>query len=144
MTDETLRKFWLSERDEMPLWFSDGANSKHVTWEEFKAFCDGMWKIYEIDDALVYVENIEGNANVHFSLLRGGKVGDLSGIRDEIHKDFPLIFAWVGKHNRGLRKLMEGLGFKWDGLKMYWGKSHGRMLEWRCYIKRLEIQPDIC
>lgn len=144
VSNAVLRKFWKDEATNFPRWFCDGTNSNNVTWDEFKAFCERMWKIYKAGDALVYVEDVDGHAFVHFSLLRGGTIGDLTAIRDEIHKEFPFIFGWVGKHNRGLRKLMGSLGFRWDGLKMYQGQSHGRMLEYHCYIKRLEKQPELC
>jgi hypothetical protein len=130
------KKFWMDEKEHMPRWFVDGTNSKKVTWQEFQDFCHSMWRIYSIDDkALVYFEKIRNHANVHFSLLRGEKIDTepLISIRDEIIRDVNLIFGWSGTHNRGLCKMLEAVGFQYDGLKMLFGESHGRVLEWKCY-----------
>jgi len=135
--ESLFKQFWIDEGTNFPRFWKDGANSENVTWEEFKAFCDGMWKVYSIDDvALVYVERTgEGRANMHFSLLRGEGIDtkDLIALRDILAINFPLMYAWCGKKNRGLRRILEQIGFEWKGLEMHWKQSHGKVLDWLCY-----------
>ena len=135
MNDEELQKFWIEERDNMPQWFQDGSQAWGCSWEDFKGFYEQCERVYNLGDILVYVEKIGEYANLHISLLRGAKIDipTLLNIRDELLKDYKLLFAWVGKHNRGLKKIVEQCGLKYDGLQMFHGESHGRVLEWRCY-----------
>lgn len=130
-----MKKFWLSEKNDFPRWWTDATNAKKVTWEEFRDFYNRMWKVYELEDALVFFEKVGNNANVHFSLIRGGKIelDRLREIRDEVLCSVRMIFGWVSRRNRGLRKMLESLGFQWDGLTMYHGESHGKVQEYLCY-----------
>jgi len=135
--DEDLFKtFWFDELTNTPRHFQDASHVWHTSWDDFKAFCDGMWRIYSIEDkALVYVEH---NGNVHFSLLRGtdtsNLVNELIGIRNELLLEKEYLYGWVGKHNRGMQRIVEDIGFQWHGFTMYHGQSHGKILEWRCYV----------
>ncbi len=136
-TDESLfKRIWRSERDDVPRFFSDGSNTKNTSWGDFKGFCANCDRVYALNDSgLLYVERIGYNANIHFSLIRGEKVelNDLISIRDEIFKDFDLIFCYVGVHNRPLKRIVESCGLRYEGFYFLYGWSHNRLLEWRCY-----------
>lgn len=133
--EATLYKFWQDEAT-LPQWFQDGSNAWGCSWEDFKEFANNCERIYLINDnALIYVENIDGQANVHISLLRGTTINiqDLKDIKADIHQTYPFIFGWVGRHNRGLKRMVTECGLQPNGLKMFYGKSHGRVMEWQCY-----------
>ncbi len=134
--EQLFKRVWTSERDDVPRFFSDGSHTKTTSWADFKGFCEQCDRTYSLNgQGILYVERIGYNANIHFSLIRGEKVelNDLISIRDEIFQDFELIFGWVGLHNRPLKRLIESCGLRYDGFRMYYGESHGRLLEWRCY-----------
>lgn len=130
-----LKEFWEEERDNMPRWFQDGSQAWGCSWEDFKGFYDQCEKVYDLGDTLIYVENIDGMANLHVSTLRGVKIDipKWKEIRDELLTKYTILFAWIGKHNRGLRRIIEQCDFKYHGLQMFHGTSHGKVLEWRCY-----------
>lgn len=130
---ELFRVFWLDERENTPQWFQDGSNVWHTTWKEFQDFCDGMWRIYSVDDKmLIYVEK---NGEIHLSLRRGEKVemADLIALRNTVLIHLKSVFGWVGKHNKGMKRIVEELDFKPCGFSMFHGASHGCVLEWECY-----------
>lgn len=134
--DENLFRQFYEDEKTLPKWFQDGANNWGVTWDDFKAFCDKCERIYSTDNALVYVERISQNANLHFSLLRGSnvRIADLGAIRDELLADYDMLFAYVGSHNRGLKRIVEQCGMTANGLEMRKGESHGKVLVWHCYV----------
>ena len=142
MNDKELQKFWLDERDNKPRWFQDGSQAWGCSWEDFRDFYRQCERVYHLDGVLIYVERIENNANLHISVLRGATIDieKLIEIREELLKDYHLLFAWVGKHNRGLKKIVEQCGMQYYGLQMFHGESHGRVLEWRCYsINKIDM-----
>ncbi len=121
----------------MPQWYNDGTGSWHTSWEDFLAYCQNCWRIYEVDNvALIYVQRFGDKANIHFSLLRGSKVDflkELIDIRNDLLLEVELLFGFVGRHNPGLKRIIEQVGFSWKGFSMILGESHGRVLHWRCY-----------
>ncbi len=134
---DTFRTFWQDELN-TPQWCQDGSNTWYTDEQHFLDWCKACWKIYVINDiALVYARKIDRIASVHFSFLRGNDVKtvvpDLFEIRDTFLQDADMLFAYVGTHNRELRKIVENLGFTYQGFKMYEGFSHKRLLTWRCY-----------
>lgn len=133
---EVFKRFWEDERDNTPLWLSKGNGAWHCTWEDFLDFCQNCERIYLIDNiALLYVESVDGNANIHFSVIRGHKVEleDLLEIRDLLLKDYQMIFGWCGSKNFGLKKLLTACQLKWYGFTMMKGWHRGKPLEWLCF-----------
>lgn len=143
---QLFEEFWREEVERMPRWWQDSTNALKTTWDDFQDFCSNMWKIWSVDDvALVYTEKIGNHANIHFSMKRGAKIDiqDLIGIRDELLKDFRLIFGWSATKNKGLCRILEDCGFKWDGLTMLYGESRGKVFEYKCYTyKRVVASPS--
>ena len=134
--EEVFKKFWHDEKENSPRYFNDSGNTWHCSESDFLEFCSRMWRIYLVDDtALIYIES---TGEVHLSVLRGADtstlVSNLIEMRNEVFKKIPLLFAWVGKGNRGIRKLMKGIGGSFHGFTMVKGESHGRALEWECYM----------
>ena len=132
---DTLLKYWKDDH-EAPLWFREDNDTWHLTEDVFLGFCEQCWKIFEIDGhALLYVEKIGENANIHFSLLRGTPVpmDDLQELKAYLLSEFNMVFGWITKHNRGLMKVCEQLGLNDYGVRMYHGENRGKVTEWRCY-----------
>lgn len=138
-----LLKYWEAEQT-APLWFREDMEEKNLTKDIFLGFCEQCWKIFEMNgDSLLYVEKIGNNANIHFSLMRKAQVpmDDLKVLKTLLLSQFDMVFGWVAKHNRGLRKVCEDLGLRDYGLRMYQGENRGRVTEWRCYsINSLNMQ----
>lgn len=133
---ELFRQFWLNERDRSPRWMADGNETWGCSWDDFKGFAAQCERVYGLDNtALLYVERIGNNANIHISILRGYGVNipDLLEIRSELLQDYEMIFAWVGSHNRGLKRIVENCGLTFTGFKMYHGFTRKRLFEWHCY-----------
>lgn len=145
--EELFKKFWWDEKENSPRYFNDSGDTWHCSEADFLDFCSKMWRVYCVDGiALVYIEPSGG---VHLSVLRGSDnanlVSDLIVMRNEVLQKLPVLFGWVGAKNRGIRKLMEGIGFHFDGFTMLKGESHGRVLEWHCYLisqKELLVAKD--
>lgn len=138
-------RFWREERENTPQWFADGSNAWQTSWEDFKGFCNQCWKVYDLGDVLIYVERVGEAANIHISVMRGAEIemGRLEAIRDELFQTFPILFGWIGTHNRGLKRIAERLGFRLNGARMLYGQSHGKVLKWDCYsVHRKLIVKD--
>lgn len=130
------KKFWEDEKANTPKFLNAGSQAWHTSWEDFEGFCEQCADIFLIDDvALVYVERIGDNANVHFSVLRGHGVemDDLLNIRGELALEYKMVFGWCGSKNFGLKKILESCGLRYYGFKMLKGYCHGKPLEWDCY-----------
>lgn len=128
-----LKQFWLEERDNMPRHFRDSSDSWRVTWDEFKDFCDNR-RVYHIGDALIYIEPQGDVGQIHFSILRGSEIPDFTALRDELLTEFQVLYGWISPRNRGLRRTVQGLGFHYDGFKLWQHYSYGRVLEWHCWL----------
>lgn len=132
---DLFRKFYEDEKT-LPKWFQESSNNWGVTWDDFKAFCDKCERIYQINrTTLIYVERIGGNGNLHFSQLRGYNIHteSLRTIRDALLTDYDMLFAWIGRHNRGLKSIVEQCGMTANSVEMRKGQSHGKVLVWQCY-----------
>lgn len=133
---ELFRRFWRDEKENTPQFFNDASETWTCSEEDFLGFCDNAERVYLIDGvALLYVERLGTHANIHFSLLRGKtvNVNELLKIRDELFKDYDLIFGWCGKHLRGLKRILEQCGLRFHGTTMLYGQSHGKVLEWQLF-----------
>ncbi len=122
----------------MPRHFCDGTSSKITSWDDFKAFCDKCERIYDIDgNGLVYVERIEGNGMLHFSIIRGIQIpyDVLQDIHDELLTHYRTIFGWIHRRNKGLQRIVEQCGLQRTELEMRWRESHGKVMVWDCYAK---------
>jgi RimJ/RimL family protein N-acetyltransferase len=133
----TLLKYWDAEH-QFPQWFVEANDVWIMTEELFLGFCQQCWKIYEVDgQALVYVEKIGDNAEIHVSVLRGIDVQtilpSLIELRNEVLKHCEMLFGWMVRQNKGMQRVAEAIGMKFYGLKMFHGAFHGRVIEWRCY-----------
>ncbi len=134
--EEVFKRFWNNDATATPQHFQDATHSWNTDWEDFLGFCEQCERVYLIDDsALVYVENVNGNANVHLSVMRGHtiQIEDCRAIRDALLRDYRMIFGWCGQKNRGLRKILEACGLRYYGFEMIHGWSHGKPLIWQCY-----------
>lgn len=121
----------MDERVNAPRFLQDATDAWHCTEEDFLTFCRNCWKVFLVDEALVYVEN---SGEIHFSILRGAPLPDLVPLRTFLLKQLSVIWGWVHPRNRGLIRFLETLGFEYHGYNMIYGQSHGKVLEWHCYI----------
>ena len=92
---------------------------------------------------LVYFEQITPLAlNVHFDVERGYSIKELLPVLSEI-RDFEFlgnvqtIMTFILKKNRAIRYLIEQIGFTPTFLKMRYGNSHSKTLEWQqfCIVR---------
>ncbi len=116
-----------------PQWFRDGSD----VWQkdDLLEWCKRHHKIYEIENkALLYVEP---TGEVHFSVKRGENGLDLIPalleIRAELFKEFDTLYGWMLKQNRGLKKICESVGFKYEGFRVFHGVVKNRVAEWHCH-----------
>ena len=125
-----------------PRWFKDACDTWHLTDEEFRGFCNNCYRFYEINDnALIYCEKTSPESvNIHLGILRGARIdiGNLLIIRDDLFKEFEMIFGFVESHNRMVKRICEEVGLYFYGLTMLHGSSHGRPIEWHCYSANRE------
>lgn len=142
ISESRLLKYWRDEQT-FPRWFRDGNSVWKITEADFLEFCHNCWRIYEIDGcALLYVERQGRNAEIHFSVLRGHKIDpeSLIPIRLELLTEFDCVYGWVAAKNRGIKAVCNLLGMRFQGLRMFKGKSHGKVLEWQqVSINRSEL-----
>jgi len=134
--EERLLTFWRNEKAS-PRWLADSVGGRSISEEDFLAFCKNCWNIYDIGDALLYVEQRgEDVCEIHFSVMRGSNVSIriLENIKFELLQHFNKIFGWVITKNKGLQGICEKLGMKFNGVKMIDGSSHGRVLTWKCFM----------
>lgn len=117
---ESLLRFWVDEQCS-PHWLKESNSTDDCTDESFLAFC-GRHRIFEINDvALLYTEEVEPNiVKIHFSVLRGNGdkvLDDLKEIRDQLFfEGTKIIFGYVLKANRPLKRLCRELGLEFNGL----------------------------
>ena len=135
---QTWLKYWHAEQS-FPQWFKSANDVWTMTEDEFIGFCEQCWKIYELDNtALIYVEKIGEHANIHCSILRDADVdvlvASLVDVRIELLKQFKMVFGFVVRQNKGLRRICEKMGMKQNGVKMLHGEFHGKVIEWLCYV----------
>jgi hypothetical protein len=51
-----------------------------------------------------------------------------------------LIFVYVGERNKPVRQLCDNIGFQPDGIVVYKGSSHGRIVKW---VRYSSIRPSM-
>lgn len=132
-----LESYWQVEQ-QSPRWFQESSGA----WErkDELSFCAKCHSIYEIQGkALVYIEKVGHNAEIHFSIKEKIEISDLVALKFELLREFDVLFGWILRQNRGMRKVAEQIGFRYDGLRMFYGSSHGKVLEWYCYTVAKEL-----
>lgn len=129
-----LLTFWHDEQN-APRWLVDSLGSRAISEQEFLSFCENCWNIYDLGDALLYVEQRgEDVCEIHFSILRGSGI-DMEGLRNikfELLQHFNKIFGWVHSRNKGLQQVCEALGLRFNGVKLLEGGE--RMITWKCLM----------
>ena len=124
-----------------PDFYRDSSNTWTATEDEAVEFyqrCEVLFGLFKDERfvGLVYFEGIApGVTNVHFDVERGVDPSEvvpcIAGIRDHRFADgIALCHAWVLRRNRGVQEMLKAIGFKFSGLRMKAGSSHGKVLEW--------------
>ena len=140
--DTRLLKYFRAEQNS-PKWLKTALDTDDATDETFEAFCN-RHRMFEIDDvALLYLEKKDSLTEIHFSMLRGAKcdlVGDLIEIRDMLFAEgTSIIYGWVMRVNRPLRRLCANVGLYFTGSE--YGEGKGKKL---CYaISRKDLYLPI-
>ena len=134
-----LLKFWEYEQT-TPRWFRETCRTNEFDEKDYLDWCAKMWRIYGLLDnkAAVMVAKHGTRAEIHFSFLpdadKATLIDELIQIRADIFcAGIEVIFGWVARQNRGLRKICEQLGLTFYGFRRFSGESHGRVIEWQCY-----------
>jgi len=123
-----LEAIWKEEQT-YPQWFCQSVPEIwRGTFDKFLEACQTS-EIYEKDGTFVFVEPTN---EIHFSVMRGTKP-DIEWLR-ELRKQLPpFIFGWINKRNRQMIAVAQELGFVFEGLRMFHGESHGKVVEWWCF-----------
>ena len=134
------RLIW--DREELaPRHFQDASAVWHPTFESFETFwreCREVVGLLDDDKLLaaVYIEYITPvQVNVHVSVIEKVKEDDLvrffkSLIRQHAIEGVEVITGWMTTTNRGLRRVAKAAGFYETQLRMIYGQSKGRPIEW--------------
>jgi hypothetical protein len=131
---------WKAE-ESAPRWFRDAAHVWTPDFDRFIAFWRNCGEIYGLfdDDRLLAMVYIEYRTllvvNIHVSVIAKVPEGELerffvSLMRKKAQEGVQVMTGWVLAKNRGLLRVARNAGFKPNGLKMTFGASNGRALEW--------------
>lgn len=130
-----------------PRWYKDACDVWNLDEDTFLGFCEQCYRIYELGDAIIYCEKTsDTTVEIHFSILRGGKidVDDLKTLRDELLKEFDMVFGWVVNRNYAVKRICEKVGLRHYGVTMLHGSTHGKPIEWQAYsINKLQLNKNI-
>lgn len=142
-----LLKYWEAEQ-QSPRWLRESNDVWRISQEDYLEFCGQCWKIYDLDDAMLYVERFGDRAEIHINALPEVNIENLVqrliDIRKELFRDVAVVFGWVLRQNKGVQRICRQLGMEFYGVTMLHGESHGRVLEWRCYsVDRSEFFLNI-
>lgn len=124
-----------------PAFYQEAANNRHATEEDMLRFYSSCARLFGLftDDRIVglaYFQAITPEAHeVHFEMERGTDPKQIepciAGVRDKVFADgLRLCMAWVLKRNLGIQQMLIDIGFRFSGLDMKLGVSHGRVLRW--------------
>ncbi len=128
-------KYWNIEQ-KSPRWFRTSNGLWRESESDFIEFCDQLHRVYDLGEVIVYVQKVSDiSAEIHFGAERNAKVDvtRLLETRDEILQDFDMIFGWLLKQNRGMKKIADQVGMTYQGVKMLNGSYKDKILEWHCH-----------
>lgn len=145
-TDTVLIKEALSWSEGAPRWFRDADRAwGTITPDKYIEQMDDQADFGVFDGELVAVITLslegKGIFNSHLMVKRKAPVGlivvsAVSIIRQLFENGMREGWAWPNKRNYGLRRILELIGMKRDGLEIIKGQSHGRPLTWVRYSCR--------
>lgn len=83
--------------------------------------------------------------NSHLMAKRGASLETLIEGANQVTQDFVRLgmvegFCWVAEKNAAVRKLCSTIGMAHEGITMYRGAYHGRVIKWLRYSIRAEAQ----
>jgi hypothetical protein len=134
-----------------PTWFKDAVNAFSTgPADVFKFYqsCSSLYGLFRESEfvGLVYFERISADViEVHLDLKRGVKPREtlkpIADIRDrEFRNGARLCHAWVLKRNKSIQRVLGAIGFRFSGLNMKDGSSHGKVLSW---TQMLIVRPSM-
>ena len=116
---DRLLQYWHDEQ-RAPRWYRESNEAEECNTESFLGFCSEH-TLYEINDsALLYFRKVSPTIGIiHFSVLRGhGRdlCNDLKEIRGKLFDEVQIVYGWIFRPNRPLKKLCRELGLEFNGL----------------------------
>lgn len=145
--DASLISEALSWIDHAPRWFRDcDAVWGHETAEDYlkKMGQQADWAVME-DNQLHSVISLtvagKGIYNVHLMTRRNADITPLviagQSIRQQLFaKGIREIWCWLAVMNRGAQRAAELIGFIRDGVQMFKGQTHGKVILWERFSCR--------
>jgi len=130
--------FWKDEQRSVK-WYRESNETDDCTDETFINFCN-RHRIFAINEsALLYTQEVEPQIiMLHFSVLRRTKddlTEDLMQIRNQLFREgAKIIFGWVLKHNRGLKKICVDLGLRFNGTTSEMEREGKKPFIRECYV----------
>jgi hypothetical protein len=127
------RKFPVFYRDSSNTWTATEADAL-----KFYQHCQALFGLFDRNKivGLIYSQAITDTVtDVHMDMERGTDLAAvipcIAEIRDRRWADgITLVMAWVLKRNRGVQRMLQAIGFRFSGLEMKAGSSHGSTLKW--------------
>jgi hypothetical protein len=124
-----------------PTWFKDATNvlaDSPADVFKFYQSCVSLYGLFRENEfcGLVYFERIMDDVvGVHLDLKRGARPKELlkpiADIRDaEFRRGVRICHAWVMGRNKIIQRVLGAIGFRFSGLNMKDGSSHGKTLSW--------------
>lgn len=123
-----------------PEWFRSSGAVWHKTFADFETFWKAciVYGLFDADKLLatVYIEEIQPAVlNVHVSVVEKCEERDLvrffqSLVRQYAMEGAEVIVGWMTANNRGLRRVAEKAGFSDTGLRMAYGQTRGKVINW--------------
>ena len=135
-----IKQIWDAEQG-FPQWWRDASSVWCPTYESFELFWGECGEIHGLFDgerlvACVYLEKLTtGVLNVHISVLEKTSNDDLVRFFSSLRRlktieGAPHTTGWVLGRNKYLLNLVKQAGYMPTGLKMSYGASHGKALQW--------------
>lgn len=123
-----------------PAWLR-AADAADVEADTADSLHFGIWTDGRLVALLRFTELQPCVFEMHLDAERGSNVEAICSVTAHIADAMMdkagavVIFAWVLKHNRVIRRMLEGGNAYWDGARRLKGTHRGRSLEWLRYAR---------
>ncbi len=134
---EELKTAW-SWFEETPAWFKESLASSKETLADFLRSAENELLIGIFEKQITAVLRIvpqNGVYELHLMAKRrtdwGILVQAFASVRDFLsERGIDKFGGWIPKKNRAIIRLYRSLGFQYNGIRCFQGKTHGKIIEW--------------
>jgi hypothetical protein len=132
-----------------PRWFKDadaawGAEDADTYLEQMRTDAQADFGVFKGGDFIaVLTVSLEGKGiyNSHLMARRGADAGAIAAavaslMRQMFGAGMLEAWLWLARRNYGVRRILEAVGMRRDGVTRFKGQSHGKPIEWLRYSVR--------